>query len=151
MPDYRKSLEAGFKAHAVAEQATKEIFEVFDDFARQVHEASNQLVRVEREERTERTPSYSIEQLIQKPLMAFDPSAHHERHYEAIVAMAQNDSEELCEYALGELGYPVRLLYARKSVRCHDRAALESGLQDLLEHPETAGRLRRLMGNERAA
>jgi hypothetical protein len=57
----------------------------------------------------------------------------------------KSSGEELCEYKLSYHGYPVSLVYADVDEYCHDKQALERALVELLGHPTTGGKLRRLM------
>jgi NurA-like 5'-3' nuclease len=154
MADFQKAFRQGLEAYEDAERARKEIFGLFDEFAEQVEQASTGRVRIKRDKGTEDTvdapSSYGMVEF-GKPMV---PVARvRTREYEAIVALGSPGEarEELCEYELGERGYPVTLRYAREDVRCHDGEALERGLQKLLAHPETGGKLQRLMGTEQAA
>ena len=140
MADFREAFLQGLAAYEEAEQARKEIFGLLDEFAEQVHQASNGRVRIERT---------SVKAREKLPLA----SDYHNREYEAIVALGSSgdEREELCEYSLAERGYPVTLRYAKEDVRCHDGQALERGLQKLLAHPQTGGKLRRLLEGAQAA
>jgi hypothetical protein len=150
MADFRKAFRSGLDAYNDAERARKEIFGLFDEFAAQIHEESHGRVRIERTPRSQAVPIYGSSR---SPTLSARPGeGMRTRGYDAIVATGPSGQlEELCEYALGERGYPVNLRYAREDVRCHDREALEIGLQKLLAHPETGGKLQRLMGTEQAA
>ncbi|HZI04380.1 MAG TPA: hypothetical protein VEZ71_10175, partial [Archangium sp.] len=54
-------------------------------------------------------------------------------------------AQELGEYKLSHHGYPVSLVYADVDEYCHDKPSLEQALVELLGHPATGGKLRRLM------
>lgn len=139
MADFREAFQLGIQAHNAAERARQEIFGLLDEFAAQIHEVSNGQVRIERAKREVLVPG---ENFTRKP-----------RSYDAIAAIDSSGKkeEELCEYSLEERGYPVTLRYANDYVRCHDREALEQALLKLLAHPETGGKLQRLMDHEQAA
>ncbi|HEY0096542.1 MAG TPA: hypothetical protein VGB96_19590, partial [Archangium sp.] len=71
--------------------------------------------------------------------------------YDALVARLVDESrsgagaQELGEYKLSHHGYPVSLVYADVDEYCHDKPSLEQALVELLGHPVTGGKLRRLM------
>jgi hypothetical protein len=148
MADYLTSFRAGLDAYNDAVRARKEIAEVFEEFARAVHDASSGHVVVE-QQRAGRTTV----QVMRDAQKTVDPYPLEPQPEEIFVLTATGHDEQqpayLCHYSLGERGYPVKLVYGREIVRCHDREGLEKGLQDLLEYPETGGKLRRLMDNDR--
>jgi hypothetical protein len=153
MADYRNSFRAGLDAYNDAERARQEVSEVFEEFARDVRDGSGGHIGIQRG----RARLVLGRHVLITPMVAmqrgFDPSARQDEESLVLAATGHNgqDVEILCEYSLGERGYPVKLIYGRRNVTCHDRESLEKGLQDLLEHPETGGKLRRLMPDDRTS
>lgn len=144
MADYRSAIQAGLDAYNDAERARREITEVFEEFAKGVQDASKGHIGIQRSKRT--TP-FATAQAIKR---TFGPSVSLVEEPLVLVAAGRDkqDSEILCEYSLGERGYPVKLIYGRRNVSCHDRESLEQELQELLAHPETGGKLGRLMSGD---
>lgn len=145
MADFREAFLQGLAAYDDAERARKEIFGLLDEFAEQVEQASAGRVRIERSKGSETSGHI---------LGALSPAGPlRTREYDALFARRPSGEqrEKLCEYSLSDRGYPVTLRYAKEDVSCHDGQGLERGLRHLLAHPETGGKLQRLMGTEQAA
>ena len=140
MADFRDAFRQGLAAYDDAERARKEILGLFDEFAEQIEQASTGRVRIERGKQKKMSGN-----------LLLDP--FRVREYNALFARrpSGDEREELCEYSLSERGYPVNLRYAKEDVSCDDGEALERGLRQLLAHPQTGGKLQRLMGTEQAA
>jgi hypothetical protein len=148
MADFRDAFRQGLAAYDDAERARKEIFGLLDEFAEQIEQASTGRVRIERGNGKENM--FDTPHVFGVPLPG---GTVRTRKYDALFARrpSGDQREELCEYSLSERGYPVTLRYATEDVSCHDGQALEHGLQKLLAHPQTGGKLQRLMGTEQAA
>lgn len=148
MTDFREAFQTGLEAYEKAESARTEIFQVFDELARQVHEASNGRIRIERKDQLglQQIATRMIEGLTAAPSL---PSNRPPPTYEALIATIPNQRQgaKLCDYELSQQGYPVTLVYNKNQmrVRCHDRESLEVALQSLLKHPSTGGKLRTLL------
>lgn len=135
MTDFREAFEAGLSAYDDAERARNEIFEVFDELAEQISEASHGRIRITREDKIDQ----------RGPLEGWS-----RRPYSALTAATPEGGQtyKLCEYRLSEKGYPVTLDYNKTHDACHDRESLEVGLQTLLKHPETGGKIKRLLASQ---
>jgi hypothetical protein len=155
MADYLKSFQAGLEAHNDAERARKEIADVFREFAKAVHDASDGHVAVELPKAREIMATRAIESAMHRVQDALVPDPLGSKPEESFVLVAKGRTGQeqalLSEYTLGERGYPVTLRYGRTNVRCYDREGLEQELQKLLEHPDTGGKLRRLMTEDGAS
>ncbi|WP_428267068.1 hypothetical protein [Haliangium sp.] len=159
MSNFQEAFEIGQQAFDDRKQARQEIYSVFEDMGRQLEQASQGKLHLRRaraadvsglDQAAEGMRRLAIN-LLGGPQrwIAEDPSFSHE----LLVAYSGPDdqprgAEVLCLYELHEAGYPVKLSYSKERVYCHDRASLEAGLQDLLKHPDSAGKLRRVMDDE---
>lgn len=152
MADYLKAFQTGLEAFNDAERARREIADVFEDFANAIREASNGRVAVEQRKAREFIATRAIEATMQRAQGALLPDALGSEPEESFVLVATGrrgpEPARLTEYSLGERGYPVKLRYGRINARCYDRESLEQELQKLLEHPDTGGKLRRLMTDD---
>lgn len=147
MADYRSAFHAGLEAYSDVERARREIDEVFQELARGVQDVSDGHVAIHRREKNSVIGVMrALQKTIAPWITQFEESL-------VLVATGRNeqDFEVLCAYWLGERGYPVNIIYGRRNVACHDRESLEKGLQDLLEHPDTGGKLGRLMSGDRTS
>lgn len=151
MGRFKDAFGKGIEAHESAERATLEIVQVLAAFGSDVKEVSGGAIEVYRSKKDVvggllRT----IELGPKNKLPPIEP-------YDMLIAVAVlpeglvvDDSRfKLAEYTLSAAGYPVSVSYSDVTVQCHDRASLEAALAQMLEHPDTGGKLLRLMRTSR--
>jgi len=150
MNDFREAFRRGQDAWRNAEHAHREISAVFDQFAQQVQEASNERIHVRRDVR----PGPGAREGIYNSLDGGKKIISGPR-YNVLVATGADAPEpqgvEICQYETAEAGYPVTLQYARTEERCLDATALAEGLKRLLASPSTGRMLAQLMQGTAAA
>jgi hypothetical protein len=134
MSDFKSAFSDGLDAAQKAETARREIEDVFRDLSKQLAEASDGKLAVERME-YERSRSW---------LTALSPLEPKEK-YQAIVAynptIKGSPTRELCEWESGRGGYPCKLTWGSNEYYCEDKQALENTLSDLLRDPIIAEKL----------
>jgi hypothetical protein len=149
MSRFKDSFEIGIKAHENAERATLEVRDVLNAFASEVSEASGDAISINR---TDKDLVGAFSRKLISYLTPLDklPSAE---PFNMITAEAvlpkglhvSDSSFKLADYSLSPEGYPVAISYSDVAVRCHDRPSLEAALEEMLQHPDTGGKLRRLI------
>ena len=129
MASFQDAFHKGLEAYESADRARREILSVFEECAKQVSTASGGAIVLSREPKSRGTEG--------------------QESYQALMARPMGAPEtmglELGEYKLSPHGYPVSLVYAGVDEYCHDKPSLEQALVELLGHPVTGGKLRRLM------
>lgn len=141
MADFQSAFKLGLQASEQAGLARNQIETVFDEFARQVSEASRGAIAVERQ---------TVRQAIKAKKSIYDLAAGILPDYKLVnvlkaLAVGSKASQELCEYELSPAGYPVELRYADVTEDCHSKKSLEDGLVSLLAAPQTGDKLRALL------
>jgi hypothetical protein len=142
MADFKNSFQKGLAAYDAGEQAKAEIRSVLDEAGSQLSDAMDGRIVVLREV-LERSP---IESLLSSAA-----------RYTALVARpkdvpkSDDNMSMLFEFQISSYGYPVKLIFRHQEITCHDREALELGLMKILEHPDTGGRIRRLLASQSAS
>lgn len=145
---FEDAFRNGIAAFEDAERAIREIVEVFSGFAGDVSRASGGKVEVMRGGKKEVISGFL--QVINFGAPAAPPALEPHTCLIACAILPQgapsNDSKYLlAEYALSPAGYPVTLAYSDESIQCLDRQSLGRALERMLKHPDTGGKLLRLM------
>ncbi|HEX8434503.1 hypothetical protein [Archangium sp.] len=141
MASFQDAFHKGLEAYDSADRARKEIAAVFDDCAKQVSAASGGAIVLSRES-TSRVREEAAHAVV---LGGFAVRESYQALMARLVSEPNSSGEELCEYKLAYHGYPVAIVYADVDEYCHDKQSLERALVELLGHPTTGGKLRRLM------
>jgi hypothetical protein len=145
MVDFKKALQAGLKAHENAEAARVEIGAVVKDLSSQVQDATGGDVGVELAQSTRQKVRYLTNALA---VLSGNDKEVTNVAYTALFARRLHAPEarlELAEIEIDPAGYPVWVAAPNVGDHSYDRASLERTLAQLLEHPDTGGKIQRLL------
>ena len=140
MVDYAAAFRQGLEAAKAADVARREIDSVFAELNRQMLEASDGKIRVDRTQ--EYVPEHGFAAL------AVLVSGKRDTYW-AIVAhnpsVTKSPVKELATWSQDRAGYPCKVAFGGVNESCYDRAALENCLAQLLSDPVVGERLSSLM------
>jgi hypothetical protein len=132
MVDFIKAFEEGKEAAIKAENARREIDEVFDDLNAQLNRSTRGKIIITREQLHENDGPFGS--------FIYPP-----RLYQAILAVNRNiknsSKRELARWEISRVGYPVKISWATIDRYCEDRISLEECLADLIKDPIVAEQL----------
>lgn len=133
MSNYIDAYKKGLQAAEEADQARKEIDEVFVELSNQIGEASAGMICIKRREKS--VPRGYLEQMTRVA------AGLTQEKYWAIVAYnpkAETPPEkELAKWDQDPRGYPCRIVWGDTKYFCEDREALETNLAKLISDPIT--------------
>lgn len=143
MANFQNAFKLGLQASEEAAFARQEINAVLDEFAKQVREASQGSIKIERT-----TAPREIRALKTVYHLGLGTIPDYKTVPVLVASAADGQATPvhvLCDYELAPAGYPVVLRYADVVDHCRDRQSLELGLETLLAAPQTGDKLRQLL------
>lgn len=143
MANFQQAFNLGLRASEEAALSRKAVDAVFEEFARQVLEASGGAIKVVMRSvgSMEGTASAWLGLPSMSPLPGFEGNAL----VASVTVGNTKHPRDFCRYDVAPAGYPVVLRYANVIDHCHDKGALERGLESLLAAPQTGDVLRQLL------
>ncbi|MBP0940513.1 hypothetical protein V2J92_25930 [Pseudomonas alliivorans] len=143
MVDFKASLAQGLKAATEAEASRTEIAKVFEALNEELSEATEGKLYIELAEEIQ-LPNSMLNGLM-GPMSHVMANAKKVPVIKCINPLVRGRSEKLCEYSMGRAGYPFQIKLDRQEWVCHDRAALENVLAELLSDPVVGERIMKVM------
>jgi hypothetical protein len=146
MVDFKDALKTGLEANANAEANRAEIHDTVAALSRQVSEATDGKVgialRATSREMVRRLSGVAA-------MLAFgsdkEISTVKYTALEAARLVEPNGRSELAEIEIASTGYPVTVAAPEVNEMAYDREALERAFVVLLKHPNTGGKIQRLL------
>lgn len=149
MADYISAFRQGLDAAEAAEIAKLEIDSVFDEIDKQLREASNGKIGIDRKEfyvKEESIPPFAAAFIATIP---YALTGKKRDTYWAIVAynpsIPNSPVKELATWSLDRAGYPCKLTFEGINRSCSDRESLENSLAELLRDPNVGEKLSNLI------
>lgn len=143
MSDFAEAFKQGQEAATRAARARTEIKEVLREFSRDVEGITDGLLSIKVSEFNSLLGSLAF-----FPIALTDPSTPPPGVEQWIVASnvtMPNSDKRLAKWQQSHSGYPCTLTVTGKNIRCHDREALESALQEFLMNPWVGEQLQMLL------
>jgi hypothetical protein len=145
MVDFKKALQDGLIANANAEAARAEVDAVVADVSSQLSDATDGAVGVELAPNTRQKVRYFTNALA---VLSGNEKEVTTVEYTALFAirlLAPSGRIELAEIEIAPTGYPVFVSCPNVREHAYDRASLERAIAALLVHPDTGGKIQRLL------
>lgn len=140
MSKFGDAFNRGQKARENAERNRAEIDDVFSELSNDIKSQTDGHISLVLEKRTR------LGLLGTVPAGALSMMSGAET-YDALMAKGQrNGSAELCSVKFDPHGYPVTITFPGESIDAYDRESLETALVQMIEHPDIAAKLKRVIG-----
>jgi hypothetical protein len=145
MADFRKSLEAGLAANADATAKRAEINSVVREVSNALADATDGVVGLELRAATREKVRHLTNMIAR---MTGEDKEISYIQYTALCAHRLVDPKtavEIAEFELEPTAYPVLITSSGVNAYAHDRESLERIVAGILEHPDTGGKIQRLI------
>lgn len=145
MADFKKALETGLAANKDANAKRREIGGVVEELSTTLRAATSDVVQVVLRQAV-REKVRVLRGIVAN--LTGENREVTEVRYTALVAeriVEPKQSAELAEVELEPTGYPVYVRSSGVNGHAYDRESLERVLSEVLEHPDTGGRIQRLL------
>ncbi len=145
MSDFEDALKQGFEAHRDATRNKKEIFSVFEAMSLAVSKQTDQKVFIEAA-RVEKTSVLNpLASVLERTVEFVTNQLPEPVPPDALFAVRRGAEggrrAQLCRLKLGPFGYPIEVTMPGRFMEAADRESLQRLLVELLQHPDTAGKI----------
>jgi hypothetical protein len=148
MSDFKEALRSGLVAFRDASRARKEFFETVQAMSLAVGELTDERVGIDAARVETTSVVYPLASMVQRTVEMVTNQLADDQPPDALFAVRVGAERgvraQLCRIKISPHGYPIEVTMAGKFLHASDRAALESVLMQVLQHPDVAGKIARV-------